>query len=41
LFSGKNMPTDVLAAKQSAFARRKVVPTMERQIAWEGKVIYG
>ncbi|MDR3303120.1 MAG: nucleotidyltransferase domain-containing protein [Treponema sp.] len=36
-----NMPLDILVAKQSAFARRKVGPTMERHIVREGRVIYG
>jgi predicted nucleotidyltransferase len=37
----KSMPVDIVVNKSSAFAHRKANPTLERQIASEGIVLYG
>ncbi|GAB6391060.1 MAG: nucleotidyltransferase domain-containing protein [Treponematales bacterium] len=37
----KTMPVDVLVAKSAYWAERKTLPTIERKIAREGKVLYG
>jgi predicted nucleotidyltransferase len=37
----KSMPVDIVVNKSSAFAHRKTNPTLERQIAVEGIVLYG
>ena len=37
----KTMPVDVLVSKKSKFNQRKIAPTIERQIAQEGIVLYG
>jgi len=37
----KTMPVDVLVSKSKSWAERKVLPTIERKIAREGKVLYG
>lgn len=37
----KTMPVDVVVSKKNKFNRRKSTPTIERQIAQEGMVLYG
>lgn len=37
----KTMPVDVVVSKKDKFNRRKSTPTIERQIAQEGMVLYG
>jgi len=37
----KTMPVDVIVAKRDQFEQRKTGPTMEREIASEGVVLYG
>jgi len=37
----KTMPVDVIVSKKSKFNNRKFAPTIERQIAQEGMVLYG
>ena len=37
----KTMPVDVIVSKESKFNQRKSSPTIERQIAQEGMVLYG
>lgn len=37
----KTMPVDVVVGKESKFNQRKSAPTIERQIAQEGMVLYG
>lgn len=37
----KTMPTDILVSKKSKFERRLTAPTLEREVAEKGMVIYG
>jgi predicted nucleotidyltransferase len=37
----KTMPVDVVVSKKNKFNQRKSAPTIERQIAHEGIVLYG
>ena len=37
----KTMPVDVVVSKKNKFNQRKSTPTIERQIAQEGMVLYG
>jgi predicted nucleotidyltransferase len=37
----KTMPVDIVVSRASKFNRRKSAPTIERQIAQEGVVLYG
>ncbi|MDD3898070.1 MAG: nucleotidyltransferase domain-containing protein, partial [Syntrophomonadaceae bacterium] len=37
----KTMPVDVIVSKTNKFNQRKSTPTIERQIAQEGIVLYG
>jgi predicted nucleotidyltransferase len=37
----KTMPVDVIVSKKDKFNQRKSTPTIERQIAQEGVVLYG
>ena len=37
----KTMPVDVIVSKKNKFNQRKNTPTIERQIAEEGMVLYG
>jgi len=37
----KTMPVDVVVGKENKFNQRKSAPTIERQIAQEGTVLYG
>lgn len=37
----KTMPVDVIVSKKNKFNQRKSTPTIERQIAEEGMVLYG
>src|SRR5690554_1116859 len=37
----KTMPVDVIVSKKDRFNQRKTAPTIERQIAQEGMVLYG
>jgi len=37
----KTMPVDVELSKKNKFNQRKSTPTIERQIAQEGMVLYG
>ena len=37
----KTMPVDVVVGKRGQFDRRRAAPTIERQIASEGVVLYG
>lgn len=37
----KTMPVDVIVSKKNKFNQRKSTPTIERQIAQEGVVLYG
>ena len=37
----KTVPVDVIVSKKDKFNRRKSAPTIERQIAQEGMVLYG
>lgn len=37
----KTVPVDVVVGKRNRFDERKSAPTMERQIAHEGVVLYG
>jgi predicted nucleotidyltransferase len=37
----KTMPADVIVSKKNKFNERKATPTIERQIAREGVVLYG
>ncbi|KJS17868.1 MAG: DNA polymerase subunit beta [Peptococcaceae bacterium BRH_c4b] len=37
----KTMPVDVIVSKKNKFNQRKSTPTIERQIAQEGMVLYG
>lgn len=37
----KTRPVDVLVSKENKFNQRKSIPTIERQIAQEGIVLYG
>jgi len=37
----KTMPVDVVVSKENKFNQRKSAPTIERQIAQEGMVLYG
>jgi predicted nucleotidyltransferase len=36
----KNMPVDVIVGKSRSWAERKVLPTIERKIALDGKVLW-
>lgn len=36
----RTMPVDILASRASRFEERRLLPTMERQIAGEGVVLY-
>jgi predicted nucleotidyltransferase len=37
----KSMPADILVSKKSKFQRRLTAPTLEREVAAKGIVIYG
>lgn len=37
----KTMPVDVIVSKKNKFNQRKYIPSIERQIAQEGMVLYG
>jgi predicted nucleotidyltransferase len=37
----KSMPVDVIVSKKNKFNQRKSAPTIERQIAQEGLILYG
>lgn len=37
----KTMPVDVIVSKKNKFNQRKSTPSIERQIAQEGMVLYG
>ncbi|GBR75547.1 DNA polymerase beta domain-containing protein [Candidatus Termititenax persephonae] len=37
----KEMPADILTSKQSVFRQRQAAPTLERQVAREGILLYG
>lgn len=37
----KTMPVDVIVSKRNKFNQRKYIPSIERQIAQEGMVVYG
>ena len=37
----KTMPVDVIVSKRNKFNQRKSTPTIERQIAQEGMLLYG
>jgi len=37
----KTMPVDIIVGKSRSWAERKVLPTIERKIDREGKVLYG
>ncbi|GBF34677.1 nucleotidyltransferase domain protein [Desulfocucumis palustris] len=37
----KTMPVDVIVSKRNKFNQRKSTPTLERQIAQEGMLLYG
>jgi len=37
----KTMPADVLVSKKSGFQRRLTAPTLEREIATKGMLLYG
>lgn len=37
----KTMPVDVIVSKRNKFNQRKYFPSIERQIAQEGMVVYG
>ena len=37
----KTMPVDVIVSKKNKFNQRKYTPSIERQIAQEGMVLYG
>ncbi|WP_350342993.1 nucleotidyltransferase domain-containing protein [Proteinivorax tanatarense] len=37
----KTMPVDVIVSKKNIFNKRKYIPSIERQIAQEGMVVYG
>lgn len=37
----KTMPVDLVVSKKNKFNKRKFAPTIERQIAQEGMVLYG
>ncbi|NLI12530.1 hypothetical protein Pmgp_00472 [Pelotomaculum propionicicum] len=37
----KTMPVDVIVSKRNKFNQRKSTPTIERQIAQEGLLLYG
>ncbi|NJD02515.1 MAG: nucleotidyltransferase domain-containing protein [Ruminiclostridium sp.] len=37
----KSIPVDVMVSKRNKFNQRKSTPTIERQIAQEGMVLYG
>ena len=37
----KSMPVDILVGRREAFARRKQRPTIEKEIATQGVVVYG
>ena len=37
----KTMPADILVSKKSRFERRLTAPTLEREVATKGMIIYG
>lgn len=37
----KTIPVDVIVRKKNKFNQRKYIPSIERQIAQEGMVLYG
>jgi len=37
----KTLPVDVIISKKDKFNKRKSTPTIEREIAQEGMVLYG
>jgi uncharacterized protein len=37
----KSMPVDVIVSKKVTFDRRKITPTLEREISEEGILLYG
>jgi predicted nucleotidyltransferase len=37
----KTMPADILVSKRSRFERRLTAPTLEREVAEKGMIIYG